>query len=68
MFTYSILKSVLGSFHQGNDQFGETAGRQCVCNALFSIYWSNVVSVPYWNKIDLNQILIQGDSILQILK
>ena len=35
---YELLKSVQVSFNQGNVAlFGETAGRQCACNALFSI-------------------------------
>ena len=35
---YDLLKSVQGNFSQGNvDMFGETAGHQCACNALFSI-------------------------------
>ena len=33
---YEILRTVQGSFNQGNIAlFGETAGRQCACNALF---------------------------------
>ena len=41
--TYDLLKSVQGSFNQSNiGMFGETAGHQCACNALFSICWSLV--------------------------
>ena len=32
-----ILKSVQGSYNQGNKRFGLTAGRQCTCNALSSV-------------------------------
>ena len=39
---YQIIRSVQGSFNQGIALFGETAGRQCACNALFSICWSVV--------------------------
>ena len=40
---YDLLKSVQGNFSQGNvGMFGETAGHQCACNALFSICWSLV--------------------------
>ena len=35
---YEIIRSVQASFYQGNVViFGETAGRLCACNALFSI-------------------------------
>ena len=37
---YEVIKSVQGSFNQGNVSFfGETTG-QCACNAMFSICWS----------------------------
>ena len=37
---YEIIRSVQGSINQGNvTLFGETAGRQCACNALISISW-----------------------------
>ena len=40
---YQIIRPVQGSFNQGNVVlFGETAGRQCACNALLSICWSVV--------------------------
>ena len=32
---YEVIKSVQGSFNQGNvSLFGETAGRRCACNAM----------------------------------
>ena len=40
---YSIMKSVTGTCHQGDiAKFGETAGRQCLCNAMYAIAWSIV--------------------------
>ena len=37
---------VQGSFNQGYvTLLGETVGRQCACNALFSICWSVVSSI-----------------------
>ena len=30
--TYAVDKAVLGTFHQGDQRFGETAGVQCACN------------------------------------
>ena len=67
MPTYNILKAVLGSFNQGNIRFGSTAGRQCACNALFSVFWSNVRSVYFWTRNDLDKILIEGDRIYKSL-
>ena len=33
---YEVVRTVQGSFNQGNVAlFGETARRQCACNALF---------------------------------
>ena len=33
---YEVVRTVQGSFNQGNVAlFGETANRQCACNALF---------------------------------
>ena len=33
---YEVVRTVQGSFNQGNvASFGETASRQCACNALF---------------------------------
>ena len=48
---YAIIRSIQGSFNQGNVAlFGETAGRQCVCNALFSICWSVVRDICNWKS------------------
>ena len=67
---YNILKSVLGNFNQGNERFGNTVantGSQCACNALFSIFWSNIRSVSFWTTNDLDKILIEGDRIYKAL-
>ena len=62
--TYSILKSVSGTFHQGNiAKFDQTAGRQCLCNALYAIAWSVVKRTGLWNKNDLDHMLTEGDLI-----
>ena len=48
--SYEIEKSVQGNFNQGNiELFGETAGGQCACNALFSVCWSVI------RKVSLSQ-------------
>jgi len=67
MPVYNIIKSVLGNFNQGNERFGHTAGTQCACNALFSIFWSNIRSVSCWTTNDLDKILIEGDRIYKSL-
>ena len=61
---YHVLKSVQGNFNQGNVAiFGGTAGKQCSCNALFSVCWSVVRKVSIWKSYDLDNILIEGDKI-----
>lgn len=62
--SYEILKSVQGPFHEGNvELFGETAGRQCACNALFSLCWAFVKKISLWKFFDLDNILIKDDKI-----
>ena len=67
MHTYNISKIVLGSFNQGNELFGETAGTQCACNVLYAIFWSYFRSVSIWKKPDLDKILIEGDKVYKSL-
>jgi len=57
---YTIVKSVQGSFHQGDPQLGRNVGTQCVCNSLFAIVWSVVKNVSIWNMVDLNHVLCEG--------
>ena len=66
--TYKILKVVQGSFHQADIKFGETAGRQCACNILFSIAWSTIRRVGFSNTADIDFILTEGDLIYKQLK
>ena len=65
---YQIIRSVQGSFNQGIALFGETAGRQCACNALFSICWSVVRDICNWKSIDLDYILFEGYKLYKLLK
>ena len=45
---YKILKSIQGSFNQGNlALFGETADRECAFDVLFSLCWSVVRDLCY---------------------
>ena len=65
---YEIIRSVQGSFNQVNIAlFGETVGRLCVCNALFSICWSVVCDVCFWKSVDLDYILVKGDKLYKLL-
>ena len=43
--------------------FGETAGRQCSCCALFSICFSLVKRPTYWKPCDLDFIVREGDKL-----
>ena len=60
-----IVKSVQGSFHQGNLKFGYSAGIQCSCNSLFSVYWSKVRKLNIWKQTDLDYILEKGNDIFK---
>ena len=63
----NILKSVQGSFNQGNERFGLTAGRQCTCNALSSVAFTLIKSQGTWNFRDMDFILENGDAIYKSL-
>ena len=64
---YVVAKVVQGSFHQGNERFGSTAGIQCACNSLYALCWSKVKKVFAWNISDLDHILTQGDLLYKSL-
>ena len=67
--SYQVIRSVQGSFTQGNVALiGETAGRQCACNALFSICWSVVRDICNWKSLALDYILVEGDKLYKSLK
>ena len=66
--TYALEKVVHGSFHQGNRQlFGETAGIQCACNALYALCWTQIKQIFHWTKRDLDHILVEGDNLYKSL-
>ena len=67
MPTYNILEAILGSFNQADQRFGETAGTQCTCNALFAAFWSHIRRVSIWKTADLDKILIEGDALYKNL-
>ena len=57
-----------GSFHQENSQlFGEIAGIQCACTALYALCWTQIKQIFHWVKRDLNHILVEGDNLYKSL-
>ena len=67
MSFYNILKYVEGSFNQGYPKYGETAGRQCVCNFIISVLWSKIRHVSLWRTSDLDYVLNNGDTLCKSL-
>ena len=65
--SFHVAKIIEGSFHMGHVKFGETAGIQCACNALFSLCWSSVKRVTLWNTWDMDYILEKGDELYKSL-
>eukprot|EP00111_Clytia_hemisphaerica_P022200 TCONS_00065248-protein len=55
------IKSIQGSFHQGNSKFGETAGIQCSSNCFFAICYAQLRKLSLWKTRDLDYVLNQGD-------
>ena len=66
--SYNLVKVVKASLHQANPMFGNTAGTQCACNALFSICWALWKNVGFWYTDDLDYILIKGDELRKSIK
>ena len=66
---YESIRSVQGNINQGNIALfgGGTAGKQCTCNALFSICWYVVCDVCFWKSVDLDYILVGGDKLYKLL-
>ena len=62
-----IKKAVLGSYHQGNIKYGETAGIQCTRNAFIAVCFSAVKNVSIWKSWDLDFVLDQGDILMKSL-
>ena len=65
--TYVIEKAIHGSYHQGDQRFGNTAGVQCACNSLYTLCWSQIKKVNSWNTSDLDHILTEGDKLYKTL-
>ena len=48
---YILLNSIQGSFQQGNvEKFGDIAGRQFTCMALFAIAYASFKRFGMWKK------------------
>ena len=65
--TYVTEKAIHGSYHQGDQRFGNTAGVQCACNSLYALCWSQIKKVYSWNTSDLDHILTEGDKLYKTL-
>ena len=52
-----IKRAVLGSYHQGNVKYGDTADIQCTSNAFIAVYFSAVKKVWIWKSWDIDFIL-----------
>ena len=63
--TYKIQKTVSATFHQAHMKFGNSAGTQCSCNALFAICFSIIKKVSIWKSWDLDYILEHGDELFK---
>ena len=63
----AFVKLIQGSFHQGNERFGSTAGKQCTCCALFSLTLSVVKNPGSWDKRDIDYIVESGDQNLKVV-
>ena len=48
---------VAGSFHQGNEKFGNLAGRQCCAISLYGLAFSTIKSVKHWTRDTLDSIV-----------
>ena len=44
---YDIENVICGSYHQGDRQFGDTAGVQSVCNYPYTLCWSQISEIGF---------------------
>ena len=50
---YILVESIQGSFRQVSvEKIGDTAGRQCICMALFAIAYASFKRLGVWKKCD----------------
>ena len=67
MHTYNISKIVQGSFNQGNELFGETAGTHCACNVLYAIFGLIIEVYPYGKNLISIKFLLKGGKVYKSL-
>ena len=49
-----LTKIVRVTHHQGDLRYGVTAGIQCSCMSLMSVYWNTFIAVTTWDGTDLD--------------
>ncbi|CAC5359000.1 unnamed protein product [Mytilus coruscus] len=54
---------VQGSFHQGDERFGNNSGKQCVANCLLALANSKLKKLKDWNQMYLDKVLNGGNKI-----
>ena len=64
IFFFSVT---YGNFNQGDQRFGNSAGKQCACISLFSTIFSQLKETGKWKSLDLDLILVCGDKIYKDL-
>ena len=47
--------------------FGETAGIQCACNALYALCWTKIKQIFHWVRRDLDHTLVEGGNLYKSL-
>ena len=62
-----FISNIQGTLHQGNAKFGESAGKQCACIALYSACFSTLKNVSRWTPNNLDSLVEQGDSLFKKL-
>ena len=62
-----LCKVVKGHFNQENVVFGETAGIQCACMALFAIFYSTLKEISRCDQSDVDIVLVNGDALYKTL-
>ena len=55
--------SVIEKAIRGDRRFGDTAGVQCACNSLYILSWSQIRKLGFWNRLDLDHILTESDTL-----
>ena len=65
--TYVTEKTICGSYHQSDRRFGDIAGVQFACNSLYALCLSQIRTVGFWNRLDLDHKLTEGDSLYKTL-